>query len=163
LEQQQLLQEKEQLSQEIGSKNNDLLARTAEMAQQNERLLDIKEMLEALKKSSDTQSSAQLRQISKVLHTTLNRNEEWNAFMLYFDASNQNFTRQLYKVFPNITKSELLIAIMVRLGIQTKDIAQMLNITVMGVNKSKYRLKKRLNLGEEQDLKLFLMNFGEDA
>jgi DNA-binding CsgD family transcriptional regulator len=45
------------------------------------------------------------------------------------------------------------------MGLSSKEIAPLLNITIRGVEEKRYRLRKRIELSSEQGLTEFIMNF----
>ena len=53
---------------------------------------------------------------------------------------------------PNITQNDLRLCTLLRLNLSTKEIAALLNISIRGVEQSRYRLKKRLDLEGAEDL-----------
>ena len=48
---------------------------------------------------------------------------------------------------------------MLRINLSTKEIANMLNLTVRGVESARYRLRRKLNLPSEDGLTDFLIKF----
>lgn len=56
----------------------------------------------------------------------------------------------------DISEKEIRLASFLRMNLSTKEIASMLNVMPDSVTKSKYRLKKKLGLGKEEDLTQFL-------
>jgi DNA-binding CsgD family transcriptional regulator len=46
-----------------------------------------------------------------------------------------------------------------RINLNTKEIASLLNISVRGVEKGRYRLKKRLGLSRDNDLAKYISSF----
>jgi DNA-binding CsgD family transcriptional regulator len=48
---------------------------------------------------------------------------------------------------------------LLRLNLSTKEIANMLNLTVRGVESARYRLRKKLGISEEARLTDFMINF----
>ena len=47
---------------------------------------------------------------------------------------------------------------MIIMGLSSKDIATILNVSPDGVKKSRYRLRKKLNLTENANIAEYLMN-----
>jgi len=45
------------------------------------------------------------------------------------------------------------------MNLSSKEIAQLLNISVRGVEISRYRLRKKLNLDRNRNLQDFILNF----
>jgi DNA-binding CsgD family transcriptional regulator len=58
---------------------------------------------------------------------------------------------------PELTASELKLAAYLRLSLSTKEIAQLMNISIRGVETSRYRLRKKLGLANETNLFDFLI------
>ena len=71
--------------------------------------------------------------------------------MFAFPNSPQFFIRD-----DDISEKEIRLASFLRMNLSTKEIASMLNVLPDSVLKSKYRLKKKLNLDKETDLNQFL-------
>lgn len=147
------------LVEEVKDSNQQLLVKTAEVAHKNERLEAISELLAKVNRGTDVEKSKNLRELHRRLESELKTDEEWDDFKIYFDKNNQNYSEELLKHYPNLTAHDIRMSLLMRLKLTTKEIAGMLNITVLGVQKSRYRLKKRLNLEKEEDLYNFLNNF----
>ncbi|MEN9459505.1 MAG: hypothetical protein RL135_2128, partial [Bacteroidota bacterium] len=64
----------------------------------------------------------------------------------------------------NISNNEIKLCAYLRMNLTTKEIAQLMNISVRGVEISRYRLRKKLNLATEVNLFNYLIAIGnEDA
>lgn len=151
--------EKLELTEEVEDKNIELLAKSAEMAQKAERLSEMKDLLSNLNRGTEFERSTNLRKLSKTLEAELKGEEAWEDFKVYFDKNNQNLSKTIAAEYPQLTINDLRMCMLIRLKMGTKEIAQMMNISVMGVQKNKYRLKKRLGLKEEDDLNAFIQNY----
>ncbi len=57
-----------------------------------------------------------------------------------------------------MTANELKLCTYLRMNLSTKEIAQLLNISVRGVEISRYRLRKKLGINTETNLFDFLIN-----
>ncbi|MFN5136350.1 MAG: helix-turn-helix transcriptional regulator, partial [Chitinophagaceae bacterium] len=68
-----------------------------------------------------------------------------------------DFVKQLKEVHPNLTGNELKLCTYLRMNLSTKEIAQLMNISVRGVEISRYRLRKKLGLGSEVSLFDYLL------
>lgn len=146
----------EMLTSEVEDKNSELMSKTAQMAHTNEVLLGIKDQLKAIRDGNEFEKLKQLRILTRTLETEIQSEEGWQEFTFYFDQVNQNFTKELLKKHPNLTQNDLRICTLTRLNISTKEIASLLNISVKGVQKSRYRLKQRMGLTGEDDLYSYL-------
>jgi DNA-binding CsgD family transcriptional regulator len=80
------------------------------------------------------------------------------ARLIYRDTNLQgeqvhrNFFAELKIKYPTLTQAETRLAALVRLSITTREMANMLGISVDSANKARYRLRKKLGLQPEQDL-----------
>ena len=146
----------EKLANEIKSKNAELMAKAAQMANKNESLLNIKEQIEEITSSAENDREKRLKKLKSTLNIEIESEKSWEQFILYFDEVNQNFTTVLLKKHPQLTQNDLRMCALTRLNMSNKEMANLLGITVTGVEKSRYRLKKRLELKQEDNLDDYL-------
>jgi DNA-binding CsgD family transcriptional regulator len=74
------------------------------------------------------------------------------------DASHHDFLTKLKREHPDLTKSELRFCTYIKIQIPISEIAFFLNITMEGVKKKKYRIRKKINLKRNESLKLYITN-----
>ena len=67
----------------------------------------------------------------------------------------------LIEIHPNITNNEIKLCAYLRMNLSTKEMAQLMNISVRGVEISRYRLRKKLNLPTEVNLFDYLIGLGK--
>ena len=149
----------EKLETEIQSKNTELMSKAVQMAHKNEILISIIEQLEEVRNANEEQKIKLLKGLKKTLETEIEGERSWEQFSLYFDEVNQNFTSELLKKHPSLTQNDLRMCALTRLNMTNKELAAILNISVTGVEKSRYRLKKRLDLTPKDDLAMYLRKF----
>jgi ligand-binding sensor domain-containing protein len=143
------------LENEIEGKNTELMSKALKMGHKNE----IMQGLQALRPEQNENGIKILRSLEKLVNGELQNEDAWQQFNLYFDQINNNFTTTLLKQYPNLTTNDIRTCILIKLNLSIKEMAGLLNISTQGVEKSKYRLKKRLNLNIEDDLTEFLRRF----
>ena len=83
--------------------------------------------------------------------------EDWEQFSHHFDQVHVNFMERLRKKYPQITTNDEKLCAYLRLNLSTKETAQMMNISVRGVEASRYRLRKKLGLSNDENLIEFMM------
>lgn len=149
----------EKLGTEIETKNTELMSKAVQMAHKNEILISLQEQLDHIKNATDIDKTKLLRRLKTTLETEIEGERSWEQFSLYFDQVNQNFTTELLKKHPALTQNDLRMCALTRLNMSNKEIAALLNISVTGVEKSRYRLKKRLDLTAEDNLAEYLRAF----
>ena len=68
------------------------------------------------------------------------------AFVKYFEKSDSKFLDKLREESNSLTSNEIRLASFVKLGLNNKEIAQLLNVQPSSVNIARYRLKQKLKL-----------------
>jgi ligand-binding sensor domain-containing protein/DNA-binding CsgD family transcriptional regulator len=149
----------DKLATEIATKNNELLSKAVQMAHKNELLSGIKDDLENIKTATETERLKSLRNLTRTLESEIESKESWDQFLLYFNQTHQSFMHALQTKHPNLTQNDLRMCALTRLNMSNREMATLLNITIMGIEQSRYRLKKRLNLTVDDDLSRYLMTF----
>lgn len=158
-EQEILRLENEKLEQEIENKTSDLITKALQMGHKNEVMQNIMDILKELKAEQSETNLKKVRTLEKIVNTELQDEDNWQQLNVYFDKVNHNFTERLVKEFPSLTQNDLRLCILIKLNLSAKEMANLLNVSVSGIEKGKYRMKKRLNLSVEDDLNDFLRNF----
>lgn len=69
-----------------------------------------------------------------------------------------DFTERLIRRYPNLTDTEKQMAVFLWLGLSTHEICVLTGNQPRSVNTNRYRLRKSMSLGNEEDLVLFLKN-----
>lgn len=145
--------EKELKKQLLEKKDRELLSAALQLNQKNDSLGDLKKRLE------DLPNSRQLQAIIHSIEMNQRLDKHWEEVKLHFEEVHPNFFNKLVEQFPNMTQNELRLCVYIKMRISNKSIAQMLNLSMKGIESAKYRLKKRLNLSAEQDLNEFLFSY----
>jgi DNA-binding CsgD family transcriptional regulator len=151
----------EKLQAEVEHKNAELASSAMNLVQKVEMLSKLKDDLLQYKEGigEKEKGNKEFQKIIKLIDTELNQQEEWEQFAVHFDSVHANYLRNLKEYCPELTVTELKLAAYLRLNLNTKEIAQLLNISVRGVETSRYRLRKKLSLPNEIKLSDFLLRF----
>ncbi|PKP07126.1 MAG: inorganic phosphate transporter [Bacteroidetes bacterium HGW-Bacteroidetes-5] len=67
-----------------------------------------------------------------------------------------DFSNRLVQKFPNLTVQDRRLMMLLRIGFSSKEIAPILNISVKSVEISRHRLRKKLNLSQDENLVEFV-------
>lgn len=159
-EQELLALKEEKIESELQHVNKLLAASTMNLVVKNEFIEAIKEELNALKQSDrKTDTKKALEKIVKEIDITLKLQEDWEQFEYHFDQVHGDFLIRLRNEFPNLSPSEQKLCTLLRLNLNTKDIANLLSISLRGVEVARYRLRKKLNLEKGQNLSKFILRY----
>jgi len=148
----------EKLATELDAQNSKLMFTAAQMAHKNEIISNVKNELKAT-----TKEPTKVPQLVRMLNRELESEDYWKEFNLYFNEVDKDFITAINQKYPTLTQNDLRMCTLIRIQLSTKEIASLLNISVRGVEKGRYRLKKRLNLNNEEDLNKFILNFKNDS
>jgi hypothetical protein len=85
--------------------------------------------------------------------------KDWRIYLEHFEKAYPNYIEKVEQHFPNLTKAELRLFLIMYLGLSNEEINTFLGISSDSTYKSQYRLKKKLNLGEEINLRDFIKRF----
>jgi len=127
------------------------------LVKKGELLSKIKSELAHIMKGMENQKTAsELKKMIKTVSEDDNIDKEWDNFAKHFDKVHSDFVVELKEKHPTITPNELKLSAYLRMNLSTKEIAQLMNISTRGVEISRYRLRKKLNLPTEMSLFDFL-------
>jgi DNA-binding CsgD family transcriptional regulator len=147
----------EKLETEIEFKNSELASSAMNLVQKKEFILKIKETLQHLNKNErESMDSVDLKKLLRSLSEEEKLNDEWEQFSIHFNNVHGDFLIKLSEKYPTLKAHELKLSAYLRMNLTSKEIAQLMSISVRGVEISRYRLRKKLNIPTETNLFQFL-------
>lgn len=146
----------EKIEDELKSKSQELSQMMLSALDRNELITRVKRDLtkvqEDLLAADDKQASKRLAQMQNKLAQDANTRVDWERFEQNFDIVNDSFMRKLQAKFPWISTNEKRLCVYIIMGMQNKEIAPLMNISVRGVEMLRYRLRKKMDMQREDDL-----------
>ncbi|MCW3466770.1 triple tyrosine motif-containing protein [Chitinophaga nivalis] len=148
----------EKLEADVQHKNKELASATMNLVQKGKMLSHIKdEFLQSIKKTGNPAVPPPFKKVLRLFEAAENNEEDWTQFSQHFDEVHNNFLLTLKKKFPELTTTDLKLCAYLRINLTTKEIAQSMGISVRGVETSRYRLRKKLDLPGDTTLYDFLI------
>jgi DNA-binding CsgD family transcriptional regulator len=149
----------EKLSAEINHRNRELATTTMHLVQKSELIGTIRQALERMKPKTTQQPELyqELEKLIRRIESDTRMDEDWENFSRYFDEVHTEFLKKLGEKFPNLNPSDFKLCAYLRMNLSSKEIATLMNISVRGVETSRYRLRKRLGLASDVNLTEFLL------
>lgn len=144
----------ERLSNEMVYKNKELADVSLHLVERSDALIKVKDELQQLYKK--TGGNHDVKKAIQLVNDIEKNNSNWEQFATHFDEVNNDFLKNLKVKFPALTNTDLKLCAYLQLKLSSKEIAQLMNISVRGVEISRYRLRKKLQLVTEQTLNDFL-------
>lgn len=149
----------ERLAQEVREKNGRLSAALLQSAHKNQSLDELKSELSELMQQGqhEPQRRKELRSLIRKIDSEIESEDYWEQFQLNFDQVHRQFSKKLQDIHPQLSRNDIRLCCLIKISLTNKEIASIQNISLSGVEKSKYRLKKKLNLNKEEDLHKYIL------
>lgn len=147
----------DELKKSLDFKNKELTSYTINFIQKNELIESIRQQLDGLKKIIPAE---ELKGINTLIRKSASVDNDWEDFKRTFENVHHNFFAKLLDQYPDLTAAELRLCALICLNLSIKEMASLLGISADSVKTARYRLRKRFNLGQHQNLTDFVIGFG---
>lgn len=144
--------EKHILELELLTKSSEVAGKSLSIAKQSEMIDNIQQILDSEKDFNKLKS-----EIKKAIKINEVNKHEWEIFETNLNQIHNEFIISLSKKFPNLTPKDIKLCVYLKMNLSSKEIAPMMNISFRGVELHRYRLRKKLNLSQEENLSKFLV------
>lgn len=152
--------QQQKLKSEIQFKTQELATTTMHLVQKGELLNKLKDNLNnMLKNTNDPKMKKEIRSTIQLLSQDAQLDKDWEQFAQYFDEVHVDFLKRLKEAYPQLTPKDQKLCTYLKMNLSTKEIVPLMNISVRGVEVSRYRLRKKLGLATDVNLNEFLMKF----
>lgn len=119
------------------------------LANKTDYLIQLQEKL----KTSDNN---EYKRIAKEIKTNLTETDHWADFIKNFNMLHAHYVDNITQRHPDLTSNEIRLICFILSGLSNKEIAGIFSVEPESVKKARYRLKKKLNLDEEESLSYYL-------
>ena len=148
----------EQLQNELEQKNAELFTQASFIIRKNELMLKLKELVDELVGKNTQKALLPLfRHINGLLSDNLDAEADWQTFLIQFEQKHHSFFKKLKETYPLLTSGDLRLCACLKLNMDTKDIASLMNLSIRAVENNRYRLRKKLGLQSSQNLNDFFL------
>ena len=131
------------------------------IVRKNEMLMGIKKEVLGISHSISEENLVSLRRktlrLLGQIETNIEHDDDLQAFQSTFDS----VFRKLEEAYPELNNKDKLLCAYIKMNLLSKEIAPLLNISLRGVEISRYRLRKKLGLEEGENLAEFLQRFNK--
>ncbi|PXY47403.1 helix-turn-helix and ligand-binding sensor domain-containing protein [Flavobacterium hydrophilum] len=145
--------EKHILELELQTKSSEVAGKSLSIAKQSEMIENIQGILDSEKDFNKLKS-----EIKKAIKINEVNKHEWEIFETNLNQIHNEFIINLSKKFPILTPKDIKLCVYLKMNLSSKEIAPLMNISFRGVELHRYRLRKKLNLLQEENLSRFLLN-----
>lgn len=153
----------EQLEQDIKHKSQELSTTAMNLIHKNEMLTEIASQIDSLQQlaASDHSKATLQKQLAKMkasIEQSISRDNDWNAFNKNFDIVYGDYTKRLEEHHPTLSSADKRLCCYIRMGLSSKEIAPLINISYKSVEMARYRLRKKISLPGGVSLTDYLTN-----
>ncbi len=148
--------EKEKLDLELDFKKKELTTHALHLAKKNEVLEGLKQKAEELKTAENGQNGYQ--QLIRTINFDLQDDNNWKNFSKYFQEVHKDFNSKAQQKYPEITSNDLRLMALLKMNLSSKEIANILNISVPGIKKARNRLRKKLGITPKDSLEALIIS-----
>ena len=146
------------LVQELDVRRKGLTSYTLHVIQKNQLLESLRDRLAILVKEDKRDQKKQLQQLIQQINQNFNHDQYWDEFRETFGQVHQQFFDHLKRHSDELTSNDMRLLSLIKLNLGSPDIATLLGISQDSLRVSRYRVKKKLNLGADESLTAFIQS-----
>ena len=148
---------KQKYRDEIAGKDRELVTSLIEIAQKNEMVHYLHKNLSVIQNTLPAPIRKKVTDmLMKIDENQRRQIFNWEDFKFHFEKVHQGFFARLQGKYPGLTQKDQRLCAYIQLGLSTKDIAGLINITPESAEIGRIRLRKKLGLTRQNNLFAFL-------
>lgn len=141
---------------ELELREQELLTYVISISQKNNLLHNVKE--KAQKGDDLTEANKRLKKINHEIENGYNLNQQWEEFREKFEKIHQRFFNRLAEIASDLTNTDRRICAYLKLGLSSKQISNLQNVSVESVEVRRSQIRKKLQLSKEDNLSSYIQN-----
>lgn len=147
------------LQNEVENKRRDLINYAMSIVEQKEYFEKVSESLrELLSEKRNEVKDEKLKKLEIEIRQRMSFADKVEDFNIRIEKMHKDFMGRIAQLYPDLSSNEIRLAVLIRLGISSKEIATLLNISPKSVEINRYRLRKKLGLDRKASLTQFINN-----
>lgn len=156
--------ENEKAQYDLQNKSRELssaLLNEANRKEWNQEILsEIRRIMDCMNNDRIIEAKGRMQNLQNRLSRNSETNVDWQRFEENFDIVNNGFIERLKEHYPWMSKQERKLCVYIKMGLMTKEIAPLMNISVRGVEMMRYRIRAKMNLDSQSNLKQHFNSLG---
>ena len=146
----------QELNIQLEYKSKQLTSHALNMMKKNQFLQEVENDVAEISKNSGEEVKNQLRKLNRSIRRMNKSDKDWELFKNYFEEVNQGFYNRLADNFQGLSPNDYKLLALIKLNMNIKETASVLNISPDSVKTARYRLRKKLGMTQEEDLYEFV-------
>ncbi|MBR1804148.1 MAG: response regulator transcription factor [Muribaculaceae bacterium] len=144
------------ISKEIDLKQKELINLSLYIKQQRQYLEELSTRLMAVIDDEPEVIREKVRALAGELNENIKLTGEMDQFYTQVEEMHKNFVSRLLMRCPNLSEREKRLAILLRLGFSSKEIAHLMNVEPKSVEINRYRFRRKLKLDRSVNIVQYL-------
>jgi DNA-directed RNA polymerase specialized sigma24 family protein len=144
------------LKQQLEVKSRELSTHTLNLIKNNQFLEHLRSTLQAMVKEDKRDQKKQMQQIILEINESFNHEQHWREFTAAFEQVHQQFFDSLKQYSSELTSTDMRLIALLKMNLDSADIATLLGISTDSLRVSRYRLRKKLNIPQGDNLSAFI-------
>ena len=146
----------DKLKSELEQKEEELAMMSIQLAERNAMLGELKKQASKMLRSCDQETKPQMQELIQGISRLVTPTATRQTFDEWFDESQRQFIQKLSRRFPSLTPMELKVCSLLRNNLRSREIANLLHMSVRSVESHRYWIRKKLDLPSSSNLVAFL-------
>ncbi|TDO21347.1 tetratricopeptide repeat protein [Pedobacter duraquae] len=148
--------EESTLKQQLDIKSRELSTHTLNLIKNNQFLEHLRSTLQAMVKEEKRDQKKQMQQLISEINESFNHEQHWKEFTVAFEQVHQEFFDSLKQFSTQLTSTDMRLIALLKMNLDSSDIATLLGISTDSLRVSRYRLRKKLNIAQGDNLTAFV-------
>ena len=149
------------LEEELATKQRKLTSISVRVTQNNQYLEKVNSIIKDLDQDElNSGLNNKLHDLKRQIKESTRIDEDWINFQRQFDGVHTEFSKELMEKFPQLTANEVKLCRLMKLNMNSAEIAILLNVSSNTLRSSRYRIHKKMNLEKGTKLQDFLLKMG---
>lgn len=140
---------RQMLNSEIDLLRNQLNNYLIQLSRKNEVLINLRERLQG-----GEEAESAIRHIDSLI----SMESYWDELFQQFSRLDSGFLASLNQKHADITPNELRFCVLTKAGMNSKDIASLMNVSPAAIEKSRYRIRKKFGLSPDDSLEKYIFS-----
>lgn len=151
--------QKEKFEADISYKNRQLSSSTLHLINKSRVLSKIKKAFDEIVNDVEKKDKQKFETIRQLINENTQLDKDWEDFKMHFEEVHPDFFSRIQEKFTGLSSTDIKHCAYIKIGLSTKEIARLFNISHRSVQVSRYRMKKKMNLPEETDMIEYIVGF----
>jgi tetratricopeptide (TPR) repeat protein len=143
---------------QLESKSKELTTHTLLVIQHNQFLENLRSKLTEMIKDDKRDQKKQLQEITRQINQNMNHDQQWKEFTSVFEQLHQSFFDKLKAYNEDLTINDIRLIALLKMNMSAKDMAALFGISQDSLRVARYRLRKKLQLAEGDNLTTFIQS-----